>query len=286
MKIIKIAFLITVLLSTTYAHANVPITIEYGNDPNSRIMRLEQDLQMLQKVIYKNTPSYPTATTITTASNQQYEQPSYDSTQSTARLGIKIQELEQQLSALVGRIEKIEYKLNQIHSQKGPKPSPPSLNNNAVSTIPNYDGTLDIQVQDTNKVENLNENLSVTEEYDRAHALLTQAEYQKAATAFSQFITKHGDHKLASNAYYWLGETYMIKKDYTRAAEQFLSGYKNFPNGNKAADNLLKLGIAMRSLGKNIEACAVFSKLRRNIDPIAGFIEKRMATEEKALNCR
>ncbi|MCH2037723.1 MAG: tol-pal system protein YbgF [Rickettsiales bacterium] len=275
-----------VIIATTLiafnVQANETITIEYGNDDKNRLNRLEQDLRTLKKVVYKNTPSYPVTSIASTSSFERQPTPSTPA-QSTAILGVKIQELEQQLHSLVGRIEQIEHRLNQMDASQKQSSLTTPLN---LDAEPVNDPTpIDITVKDAPQAQNLNQNLSVTEEYDRAHALLTQAEYQKAAVAFSDFIEKHGTHKLSSNAYYWLGETYMINKDFTGAAEQFLTGYKKFPEGNKAADSLLKLGIAMRALGKDIEACAVYSKLRRNINPIPGFIEKRMSSEEKELKC-
>ena len=77
----------------------------------------------------------------------------------------------------------------------------------------------------------------------------------------------------------------MIKEDYKRSAEQFLIGYRSFPDGGKAADSLLKLGVALNKLGKPIEACAVYSKLRSNIKPIADYIEKQLIEEEQKLKC-
>ena len=77
----------------------------------------------------------------------------------------------------------------------------------------------------------------------------------------STLIKEYPDNKLSSNAYYWLGETFYVRKNYQLAAYNFAAGYKKFPEGSKAADQLLKLGISLFSLEKLTEACATFKKL-------------------------
>ena len=97
--------------------------------------------------------------------------------------------------------------------------------------------------------------------YQRAYNLLSRGEYAAAEIAFKSFIKKFPEDLLSSNAYYWLGETFYVRKNYQLAAYNFANGYKNFPKGSKAADQLLKLGISLYSLKKNSEACATFAKL-------------------------
>ena len=50
---------------------------------------------------------------------------------------------------------------------------------------------------------------------------------------------------LASNAYYWLGETFYVQKNFQKAAISFAKGYQKFPKGNKAIDQLFKLALTL-----------------------------------------
>jgi len=123
------------------------------------------------------------------------------------------------------------------------------------------------------------------EVYQRAYNLLAKGEYAAAETAFSSFIKKFPRNSLSSNAYYWMGETLYVRKDYQLAAYNFANGYKAFPEGNKAADQLLKLGISLHALKKNSEACATFSKLSQEFSELPQRIEKRAQTYSKKLEC-
>ena len=69
--------------------------------------------------------------------------------------------------------------------------------------------------------------------YRFAYSLLRQADYDKAATAFEEFLGAHPNDKLASNARYWLGETHYVRRDYRTAANEFLTGFQKNPKGRR-----------------------------------------------------
>ena len=70
--------------------------------------------------------------------------------------------------------------------------------------------------------------------------MLSTGEYEAAEVTFTKFLKDYPEDKLSSNAYYWLGETFYVRKNYQLAAIT-AAGYKKFPEGSKAADQLLKL---------------------------------------------
>ena len=100
-----------------------------------------------------------------------------------------------------------------------------------------------------------------SEIYSYAYDMLVRENFIEAENSFKAFIGEHPDDPLASNAYYWLGETYYVQKKFQLAAISFARGFKNFPKGNKAIDQLFKLALTFMNLGKNADACAAFSKL-------------------------
>lgn len=122
--------------------------------------------------------------------------------------------------------------------------------------------------------------------YQRAYNLLSRGEYAAAEIAFKSFIKKFPEDLLSSNAYYWLGETFYVRKNYQLAAYNFANGYKNFPKGSKAADQLLKLGISLYSLNKNSEACATFAKLNEEFKELPVRISNRAETFSNRLECK
>lgn len=97
--------------------------------------------------------------------------------------------------------------------------------------------------------------------YKHAYNMLIQENFLDAEKYFNIFIGENPEDPLASNAYYWLGETFYVQKKFQKAAISFAKGYQKFPKGNKAIDQLFKLALTFINLGKNEDACAAFSKL-------------------------
>ena len=127
---------------------------------------------------------------------------------------------------------------------------------------------------------------SPEDSYDVAYQMLRRADYGEAEMALRAFIEKYPDHELAGNAFYWLGETFYVRDDYEQAAVAFARGYKNFPTGSKAPDNLLKLGISFRGMNQNAEACHTFAKLKLDHSDAPAVIIVRLEQERAKAGCQ
>jgi tol-pal system protein YbgF len=128
-------------------------------------------------------------------------------------------------------------------------------------------------------------NGSPQEQYNYAFGLLRQADYPGAEQALKTFVQHYASDPLAGNAQYWLGESYYVRKDYENAATAFAVGYQKYPKSSKAADDLLKLGMALGNLGKKQEACTAFARLDRDFPTAASTIKDREASERQQLGC-
>ena len=156
-----------------------------------------------------------------------------------------------------------------------------------VQTInPNENQQNNNLLTDNNVNEAINVPTDPKEIYQRAYNMLSTGEYEAAEVAFTKFIKEYPDNKLSSNAYYWLGETFYVRKNYQLAAYNFAAGYKKFPEGSKAADQLLKLGISLFSLEKLTEACATFKKLLEEFPKIPPRILNRANSFQERLECK
>lgn len=124
------------------------------------------------------------------------------------------------------------------------------------------------------------------EQYQYAFGLMSQARYDDAEVALKEFIAAHGEDALAGNAWYWLGETYYVRKSFMEAAQTFFQAYKTAPEGAKAPDSLLKLGMSMANLDKVEEACTTFGKLRKEFVDLKSSITKTLNRETKRLKCQ
>ena len=99
------------------------------------------------------------------------------------------------------------------------------------------------------------------QKYDHAFSLLLKRDFDSAEQAFRTFLQQHPEDERAGHAYYWLGETYYGRKQYTDAAIIFSDGYTRFPEGVKAPDNLLKLAKSLAEIDEKVAACKTFAEL-------------------------
>ena len=126
---------------------------------------------------------------------------------------------------------------------------------------------------------------SASEQYNFAFGLLKQADYPAAETALKSFIRQHPNDGLAGSAQYWLGETYYARGNYAEAAIAFAEGYKRYPKGTKAADDLLKLGMSLARVDQKQNACTALAQLDRDFPNPGNTIKERAKDEKKRLGC-
>lgn len=81
-----------------------------------------------------------------------------------------------------------------------------------------------------------------TETYQRAFELLQARRYGDAAQAFTRFLQAFPDSELADNAQYWLAETYYVQREFAAALPEFQKVLDLYPQSDKLADSLLKVG--------------------------------------------
>lgn len=86
--------------------------------------------------------------------------------------------------------------------------------------------------------------------YQQAFALLKEARYEKAITAFQDYLVRYPAGAHADNAQYWLGEAYYVTRHFKEAQQAFQSLVDNMPTSAKRPDALLKIGFVHYELGQ------------------------------------
>lgn len=122
-------------------------------------------------------------------------------------------------------------------------------------------------------------------QYDLAFDQLRKGAYDDAAAGFKKFSEVHPNHALASNALFWHGETYYVRKNYADAARIFLNGYKRYPKGNKAPDSLFKLGRSLALINEKKSACAALRKMLKAFPNANPRLKRSTKKEIKNLRC-
>ena len=214
-----------------------------------------------------------------------------------ARLQVKISELEEHIRKLQGAIEQnafetkqvkaqaeksnadIEYRLNALEKPVAQNATPASETNSAT-----LQPTVQANTPDTTAVANLPKFTTPLEHYNYAFNLVREKKYTESNAAFTAFTKSYPKDPLIGNAYYWLGETYYVRRDYIKAADSFRLGYEAMPTGPKAADNLLKLAMSMNLLKKDREACIILKQITVKFAS-AGNMKQRAIQEMGAIGC-
>ena len=226
---------------------------------------------------------------------------------SAARLQVRINELEEQVRKLQGALEQVSFGNKQLKTQiekmKGDIDYRlTALEKSAPTGTPTTTGA-DLQpavnAVNTEEPENNNQSTSVenskapvpkfetsSEHYSFAFKLMNQAKYAEAGNAFDAFTSRYAKDPLIGNAFYWLGETYYVRKDYVKAADSFRQGYESMPTGPKASDNLLKLAMALGATGKEKESCVVLKQVVSKFGKTSANIKSRADQEMNRLDCR
>lgn len=87
------------------------------------------------------------------------------------------------------------------------------------------------------------------------------SKYDDAITGFKSLIEQWPRGRYADNAWYWLGESYYVKKDYSNALTSFETVVSQFAASPKAADAQFKIGLTQQQMDRKDAARDSFNKV-------------------------
>lgn len=284
-----------------------------------RLDRLERDLNMLQRQVYRGAPTTASGGDATSAASTEVRLEALE--QQMRDLNGKVEEFSNQVSQLRQRLEQINSD-NQVRtSMGGDLPPQPGVPAQPPGRYPSQDtapgavvpgpgqgpqplfGTLtppgqrpaiappqaalasaapDRQGQADGAVAGGG---TPAEQYNRAFGLVKQADYANAEASLRAFIQAHPKDPLVASAQYWIGETLYARKQYPEAANAFADGYKHFPKGPKAPEELLKLGMSLSHANQKQNACVAFAELDHAFPNASPAVRKAAGEEKRRLAC-
>lgn len=276
----------------------------------SKLDRLERDMTFLQRQVYKGDPN-STGSGIPDPSG--------------GAATVQLTQVQEEMRALRGQFEQLEFRIRKIEEdqlkraedtefrlqQLEKSAMPASMPEASAAPIPDAstpppaatpaapkNSGYDINAEDPSKArkptaqyepaapaESSTNFTSAREHYNHAFKLLNDAKYADSASSFSSFVSKHPKDALVPNAYYWMGESYYARRDFTKAAEGFRKGYEAAPKGQKAPDNLLKLSLSLANLKRKNEACIVLKQVSVQYGKTAKTTAAKADSEYKRLAC-
>ncbi len=90
--------------------------------------------------------------------------------------------------------------------------------------------------------------------YQQAYDLIKQKKYEQAVDELHKFIEIYPSSDLTGNAYYWLGEVYLVMPKFEQARQAFTVVVGSFSAHRKAPDAMYKLGVTYHRLDNLKEA--------------------------------
>lgn len=101
--------------------------------------------------------------------------------------------------------------------------------------------------------------------YEQAFRLTREREFEAALEAFRGFIDEYSGEELEGNAWYWLGELYLVidQPDLEASREAFVQVKDRWPEHDKVPDVLYKLGVVYHQLGEAGQARDYLQQVQR-----------------------
>lgn len=161
---------------------------------------------------------------------------------------------EQAIAALEERMKKLEQALAARAS------IPPPVNSAAASEAPAPAVTADVAPALAPATLSAGES-SPQRAYDAALSSYRVADYQGAINGFQTLLRQYPQHVLASNAQYWIGDSYYQLRDYRSAIEAQRQLIAKYPDTAKVPDALLNIGSAELALGNAAAARQAWEEL-------------------------
>jgi tol-pal system protein YbgF len=123
------------------------------------------------------------------------------------------------------------------------------------------------------------------DEFDVAANSLKGGQYEAAETGFRTFLQKYPKDRLASDATFFLGESYFRRSRPREAAEQYLKVSTDFARTPRAPEALIKLGLSLEKLGAREQACAAYGEVGRKYPNSSTAIRTTAERESKRAQC-
>jgi tol-pal system protein YbgF len=189
-----------------------------------------------------NSAAAPAATVVQGAA-----QATQTSGQDLSNLFYQLQQLQQEVMMLNGKVEEQAHELRNLKEQSLERyvDLDKRISGGAVAipVVP-ASNTAAAVAKPVTGTSNVAEQAGEGEAYRSAYALVRTQKFSDATVAFKQFLRDYPAGKYAPNAHYWLGELYLVMQpaDLESSRQAFTLLLSQYPDNSKAPDAMYKLG--------------------------------------------
>lgn len=121
--------------------------------------------------------------------------------------------------------------------------------------------------------------------YSRARELLVDGNYAEAEVAFGDFLERYPRAENAADARFWFAFTQLARNNYQDAASNFVRYLQDTPQGPRAPEAQVRLGMALAGMDQRTQACQAFASLTRRYPNAPRNVRDLAAREARASQC-
>lgn len=129
------------------------------------------------------------------------------------------------------------------------------------------------------------EQLSPEELFEAAKNNLRDGFETEAVGQLEEFLQRNPNHELAGEAKFWIAEAHFGLGDFQQASKAYIRVYQEHRDGTRAADSMLRVGMALARLGQDENACIAFEKVREEFPNAPARLQNRNRVEAERAGC-
>ena len=276
----KYVLTVLILFFSSYVYSN-----ESDLTITQQLERLQREVSDLSKEVFSNSSSQSKGKNNDFVKNlSSIDLRIYDIEKDIKNLTSNLEELYFQFDDIFNKLENLELTINNLQSvslnnfevnTNEVSEEITEFKNNTLSDSENENtlGTLNISKKTNETAKELISNnqdvnsngeeeiLSPEDQFQVAFDNIRDKKWQDAKNSFELFIADNPNNQLSGSAHYWLGELFILEKNYREAALIFAEGFQKFPDSIKAPEMLFKLSQSLYQVEKTVEACKTMEKL-------------------------
>lgn len=123
------------------------------------------------------------------------------------------------------------------------------------------------------------------EQFNAALESYRVGQFEQAEQQLRAFLARNAGNRLAADAVFYLGETYLQRSRPREAAEQYLKVSTDYAKSPRAPEGMLRLGQSLAALGNNDQACATFGEVGRRYPNASAAVKKVVEREIQKDHC-
>ena len=271
--------------------ASAPAVAQDSNT-NLRVEKLEKEMRAVQRKVFGAggvvEPDITPSTTPTPTGP--------GSAAPVADLTARIDALENQLARLTGTVEENSYKLRQLENKiaalgtassqpaaqqdtdevQAPRLKPSTPNTSAAAK------PTDARLAKVKAVEIPSTGNAAEDAYTYGYRLWDAQLYPEAQAQLQKVVKTYPNYGRMSFARNLLGRAYYDDGQYESAVHTFYDNYKNLPDGARAPDSLMYLGMTFAKMKNKQASCTAFTELFKNYESSMNSSLKSQATSERS----